>query len=393
MTRQNVTDGPREVMTRKCPTCGGDGIVVSEQSAAVEIERRLRALTAGSRSQAYRVEVAAKAASILIGPGASRLMELEAQTKRRFFLEPKADVHNDHFLVLAEGKLVDLAPEAPVEEGAELELKLVEVALHDVNAAVAKVDGLDVCVGGAAGLVGKKVKVRIERVLNGLSYAALAETAAATQPEPITAEGEAEKPTRKPPARKAKAPEVAAAEDPAADAVEEAEPEGEAEEVEAGAEGEAAAAKKRTRRGSRGGRKRRKKPAEGAEEATADETESEAEPAAEPEEPSGDAELPAVTIHLPDEELGREEEGEEGEGEAATPKKRTRRGSRGGRRRRKPVAAEGAEPAADGDEPAAEEAKPEPAAEGEAEPGEASNGRDEEWGYVPMSEWLDEIEA
>ena len=30
MTRQNVTDGPREVMTKKCPTCGGDGIVVSE---------------------------------------------------------------------------------------------------------------------------------------------------------------------------------------------------------------------------------------------------------------------------------------------------------------------------------------------------------------------------
>ena len=28
MTRQNVTDGPREVMTRKCPTCDGDGIVV-----------------------------------------------------------------------------------------------------------------------------------------------------------------------------------------------------------------------------------------------------------------------------------------------------------------------------------------------------------------------------
>ena len=27
MTRQNVTDGPREIMTKKCPTCGGDGIV------------------------------------------------------------------------------------------------------------------------------------------------------------------------------------------------------------------------------------------------------------------------------------------------------------------------------------------------------------------------------
>ena len=69
MTRQNVTDGPREVMTRKCPTCGGDGIVYSEASAAIDVERRLRSLVAGSRSQAYRVELAAPIASALIGPG------------------------------------------------------------------------------------------------------------------------------------------------------------------------------------------------------------------------------------------------------------------------------------------------------------------------------------
>ena len=58
MTRQNVTDGPREVMTKKCPTCGGDGIVVSEHTAAVDVERRLRALvTPGSRAKAFKVEV------------------------------------------------------------------------------------------------------------------------------------------------------------------------------------------------------------------------------------------------------------------------------------------------------------------------------------------------
>src|SRR4029450_12079514 len=76
MTRQNVTDGPREVMTRRCPTCDGDGIVISEQSAAIDLERRLGALARGSRLQAYRVEVNAKVASLLIGSGASRLQEI-----------------------------------------------------------------------------------------------------------------------------------------------------------------------------------------------------------------------------------------------------------------------------------------------------------------------------
>src|SRR5213593_550177 len=135
MTRQNVTDGPREVMTKKCPTCAGDGIVLSEQSAAVELERRLRALAFESAAKAFRVAVAAKPGALVIGAGASRLAEIEAQTKRRFFLELVDDVHLDHFAVVAEGKLADLTPESPVEEGAELELKLVELARHDVAAA------------------------------------------------------------------------------------------------------------------------------------------------------------------------------------------------------------------------------------------------------------------
>src|SRR5436853_2982289 len=39
MTRQNVTDGPREILTRKCPTCSGEGVVVSEGTAVVDTER------------------------------------------------------------------------------------------------------------------------------------------------------------------------------------------------------------------------------------------------------------------------------------------------------------------------------------------------------------------
>src|SRR2546430_2456315 len=93
MTRQNVTDGPREVMTKKCPTCGGDGIVLSETSAAVDVERRLRALATASRSQAYRVEVAAKGAALLIGPGAPRLVQLRKQRRGRFFLGGPAGPH------------------------------------------------------------------------------------------------------------------------------------------------------------------------------------------------------------------------------------------------------------------------------------------------------------
>jgi ribonuclease G len=394
MTRQNVTDGPREVMTRKCPTCGGDGIVYSEASAAIDVERRLRALAAASRAQAFRVELADPIASALIGPGARRLVELEALTKKRFFLEGKPETHLDHFVVLSEGKLTDLAPPAPVGEDAEVMLQLVEVDRYDGSAAVGKLDGLDIVVADAASLVGKRLKVRVERVLDGRAYAIpIRKTKEA--PEPLTAEGEAEKPTRKPPARKGAGAVVTQESEPVADeavVVEEPEVEEaaevEAETAEAEAEAEAEEApkpKKKTRRGSRGG-KRRKKPQT-------------AEPGAAPAADETAEEPRAVTIHVPGEDLGRPEAAEETPAEPKTadepvtaeadeteeapkPKKKTRRGSRGGRNRKKKpaTAATNGSEAAAGNEEAPEKPAEEPS---------SGNG---EFEYVPMSEWADELE-
>ena len=36
MTRQNVTDGVREILTKRCPTCEGEGVVESEETVAIE---------------------------------------------------------------------------------------------------------------------------------------------------------------------------------------------------------------------------------------------------------------------------------------------------------------------------------------------------------------------
>ncbi len=342
MTRQNVTDGPREILTKKCPTCGGDGIVVSEATAAVDLERKLRALAAAKpRTKAFRIEVSARAGSILIGPGASRLDQIEASTKRRFFLELKDGLHSDHFAVLEEGTLEKLAPKAPVEEGAELELKLVEVGLYDPNAAVAKLDGLAVIVGGAAKLVGKTVTARVNRVLDGTAYAAI--VGEPVVDAPITAEREAEKPTRasrakaapeKPVAEVEPAPTVAAATEPeleTADEEAEAEAEVEGETVVADGAEAPAAPKKKTRRGTRGGRRRRKTGTAASASANG----------------GAPADAAAPRIHIPDRELDEEGEPEPLEavaepepsedGAEPKPKKKTRRGSRGGRRRRKPA--------------------------------------------------------
>ena len=387
MTRQNVTDGPREIMTKKCPTCGGDGIVLSETSAAVEIERRLRALAAGSRHQAYRVEVAAKVASILIGPGASRLQELEKQTRRRFNLQPKEDTHLDHFLVLAEGKREELAPAAPVTEGARIELKLVEVGLHDADAGVGKMDGLDVCVANAAKQVGKKVAVQVERVLDGAAYATLVSGEAAVD-APITAESEAEKPTRRA-AGAATTARTAELDDPEAEEDEEEAAADELEEDQAEPDAEAgtepAAPKKKTRRGSRGGRGRKKKTA--------------AAPAAAGNgvgEPADVAPLAVARIHVPDPDLGEPDESPEepaGDGtEAPRPKKKTRRGTRGGRGRKKKTAA-AVGTATDGSREDAPPQEENPAESEEQKPARSEEEKPSDWEYVPMSKWDDDLQG
>ena len=338
MTRQNVTEGPREILTSKCPTCAGDGIVLSTHSAAIDMERRLRDLARNSKRgvEAFRVELEEHVAAHLIGPGAARLTEIETLAKRRFFLEGKPGVSVDHFKVLKEGKLADIAPKSPVEEGAEVRLELVEVGEHDLHAGVGKLDGLAISVADASKMIGKKVKVRVERVLNGTAYATLVQPAAKVVEGPITAESEAEKPTRAPRKKKVEEP---AAKQPKAKAeaeVTEAVAEEPATEEPAAAEEEPPKPKKKTRRGSRGGRNRKKKPAA----AAAAENGRGAEPAAAAAD-NGQAEAPtaaAATIHVPSPDLGKDGDAEastDGEQPAAPKKKRTRRGSRGGRNRRK----------------------------------------------------------
>jgi ribonuclease G len=430
MTRQNVTDGPREVMTKKCPTCGGDGIVVSEHTAAVDIERRLRSLvTPGSRDKAFKVEVAAKVAWLVVGPGGSRLRELEETTKRRFFLIGSEGEHLDHFRVLDQGTLEKVAPKLPVDVGQEVEVKLGEVGLHDPHAGVGKVGDVDIVVGDAAKLVGKKVAARITAITEGLAWAELLAPAEVAD-EPLTAEAEAEKPTRAKRSSSSKAATTAEGADDELEEDEEDELDVEADEEEeaVGEEAPALAAgdgaapvvpKKRTRRGSRGGKNRKKKPAAASAalnggEAAAPVAEAVPEAAAlveaaEPEPaPAFEAELvedaPAgPVIHMPDRDL-------ESDGDGTAPiKRKTRRGSRGGKnRRKKPAGAATAtiEPATDVETEVVElDPEPEPVPGTDSVPGtdlvlepepepepEAKTG-DEDWGYTPMSEWgLDERE-
>ena len=97
MTRKNVADGVREIMTCECPVCEGTGRVLSDESLAIDMLRNLRRIARESKSEAFRVELEDGVARALIGTGGAGLDELEHETGRAFDVVGRVDVPREHF--------------------------------------------------------------------------------------------------------------------------------------------------------------------------------------------------------------------------------------------------------------------------------------------------------
>jgi ribonuclease G len=177
MTRQNVTDGVREILTKACPTCEGDGVVLSEETVALEVDRWLRDLSVErADTPAFLIRVHPKVASILVGehgvPGP--IAEIEEETGRHFHFEGTEALPIDHFEVVLEGTREQIEERAlPFREGEEVLVEIEEPHMYNDDDAVAKLDGYVVSVFGAAPLVGEKMLVRIEKVGRSAAQASL----------------------------------------------------------------------------------------------------------------------------------------------------------------------------------------------------------------------------
>ena len=87
MTRQNISDGPREIMTEVCPTCAGVGVIPSDETHAITIERHLRRTLAGRAADTVTVLVNPRIAAVLTGEDGERLADLEREVGLSITLE------------------------------------------------------------------------------------------------------------------------------------------------------------------------------------------------------------------------------------------------------------------------------------------------------------------
>jgi len=159
MTRQNTTDGARGILTRACPTCSGKARVISEETMALSVERKVRTLARKSQAQAWLIEVSGGVAERLSG---ARLKRLEKQTGRRVFLEGGSALPADTYRVIAEGSVATVQEQRiPVREGQEVTVELEFSLTYSPRDAVGYVDGYMVIVEGGRQHLGKRRKVRI----------------------------------------------------------------------------------------------------------------------------------------------------------------------------------------------------------------------------------------
>ncbi len=174
MTRQNVTDGVREILTVRCPTCDGEGVVLSEETVALEGLRKLRDVIADDgKHDAYLIRVHPKVAAELIEPQ-SGLSDLEKESGKQFHFEGGEALPIETFEVVESGSREQIEERAlPFKVGEEVLVTIEEPHMYNADDAIARVDSYIVSVTGGGRFVGERKLVRIERVERAAAVASL----------------------------------------------------------------------------------------------------------------------------------------------------------------------------------------------------------------------------
>jgi ribonuclease G len=160
MTRQNITDGARGILTQTCPACEGKARILSPETMAITIERRLGDHAKVTSAGALLVEVNASVADRLVAGG--RVKRLEKTTGKRFFLEGSRLLPIETFRIVAEGSLDAVeSHRIPVREDQEVTLELEYALTYSPGDAVAHVNGYQVIVLNGRRALGEKRKVRV----------------------------------------------------------------------------------------------------------------------------------------------------------------------------------------------------------------------------------------
>ncbi|HSL93171.1 MAG TPA: Rne/Rng family ribonuclease [Bacillota bacterium] len=174
ITRQKVSQGLAEFLQKDCPTCGGSGKVLTEETAAIRIENQLRQFLAVTSEEAVLVRVHPETAAMLIGVNGKSLERLEAGTGKKVYVRGDSSLRPDEHTVVVSGTVAAVQTVAlPVSPG-EIHTVLIE-GKHNSRSSdgIARMEGFVLQVTDAAALNGTRVAVEITRVFKTFARAKL----------------------------------------------------------------------------------------------------------------------------------------------------------------------------------------------------------------------------
>src|SRR3954454_5854855 len=174
MTRQNITDGVREILTAPCPTCAGEGVVLSAETVALEGLRKMRDIAAeNAAAEAFLIRVNPKVAHELTAED-SELSSVEEETGKRFHFEGGEALPIETFKLVEQGSRSEIEERAlPFKVGEEVLVQIDEPHMYNADDAVARIDSYLVSITGGGRFVGERKLVRIEEVERSAAIASL----------------------------------------------------------------------------------------------------------------------------------------------------------------------------------------------------------------------------
>jgi ribonuclease G len=149
-------------------------VIKSEETIAIEFERRMRDVAKQTKAEALLIQMNPRVSAEFTGNEAKVLHAIEEETGKWFHFEGSEGLPLEHFAVVLEGKREEVLERAvPFREGEEVHVEIVEPHMYSPGDAVAKVDGYLISITGGGPYVGEKHLVRIEEAGRTTAVASL----------------------------------------------------------------------------------------------------------------------------------------------------------------------------------------------------------------------------
>lgn len=166
MTRKKVRQDLRSVLLKECPYCEGRGRVLSEETVAIQVKRRLRGIIADAPSgDAILLETHPLVASSLVGPNGSGLKKWEQETGKALVIRGRDDLHIEETKILEMGDKKLLTQNVvPLKVGQILEVQVEDIHQHQPEEGIARKDGFVITIDRGADRIGQVVSVKVVKV-------------------------------------------------------------------------------------------------------------------------------------------------------------------------------------------------------------------------------------